>query len=707
MALTSPDVRHDLAVIIVTHNSARDIGALLDTLRADADDLIVAVLVADNSSADDTMAVARAHAPGALVYATGGNIGYSAAINTALARLDGAQPVMILNPDSTVSPGTLRLLLDGLRDGVGAVVPRIVGDDGTTSLSLRREPSLAAALGDALLGARLRSRPGRFAETVFDPARYESGHEAEWATGAALLLSPAAIAAVGLWDERFFLYSEETDYFRRIRDAGFRVLYEPAAVVHHAEGGSGASPRLDALMAVNRVRYIRKHRGRPYAALYRALVAAGELLRLGIPGHALALRSVTRESSWTDLPGPVHGGEADDAASADAAPGSRNGAGAVVYLPGVAWDDIAGTDRRLVEALARQRRVVWIDPAISVLRRRGGRRHGSRRRGMAHRAGVVRVRTFGPPALTRPIVRNVTRILVAVQVRRALRRLSIDPGFVVLAAPNRRFPAGLPGRRVLYVTDDWIGGAALMGLSRGATETTLRENARDADLVLAVSPVLAAVVASQTGVPRVEVLANGAEPVKHLSESAAAGSPAILIAQLNERLDIQILESLADAGIPLTVVGPRADRDPAFARRLDAVVGSPNVDWLGPRPYADLAGLMTTASVGITPYADSAFNRASFPLKTLEYLGAGLPVVTSDIPAARWLGPDHVDIVDSPAAFVARVAERIAEGRTPAGDQARHEFAQTHSWDARASLLQMLVARCTGSDMPDYGGDPQ
>ncbi len=717
MALTSPDVRHDLAVVIVTYNSAADIGGLLDSLEADAGSLAVAVLVADNDSADDTVEVARAHAPEALVYSTGGNIGYAAAINTALARLGGTSPVMILNPDSAVAPGALPLLLAGLRGDVGAVVPRIVGQDGTTALSLRREPSLAAALGDAVVGSRFRSRPARFAETVFDPASYESAHAVDWATGAALLVSAEAVAAVGPWDERFFLYSEETDYFRRLRDAGYRVMYEPDAVVRHAAGGSGASARLDALMAVNRIRYVRKHRSRPYAAVYRWLVAAGEVLRLGIPGHALALRSVARESRWTDLPGPRVPAAEDHGTSGS---GSEPVSGSVVYLPGVSWDDVAGTDRRLVEALARSGPVIWIDPAVSILR--GRLRSADTASPLP--ASVVRLRTYGPPALTRPLVRTVTRTLVARQIRRALVQLSAAPASVVLAAPNRRFPRGIDGVRVLYVTDDWVGGAGLMGLSRADTETILRQNAREADMVLAVSPVLADVVAGQTGATRVDVLANGADPVEQLPRPAPAGSPAILIGQLNERLDIGILEGLADARLPLTVVGPRVDRDPAFARRLDALLASPSVDWLGARPYSDLADLMAGCSVGITPYADSPFNRSSFPLKTLEYLGAGLPVVSTDIPAARWLGDAHLDIVDSPAAFVAGVARRIHEARTPDEDAARHAFARTHSWDARAAMLRQRIGQASGSRgnaapvedrtvkysqsaLPEHGGDPR
>ena len=82
---------------------------------------------------------------------------------------------------------------------------------------------------------------------MYDPAAYTHAHPVDWATGAAVLVTAAAADTVGPWDERFFLYSEETDYSRRLRDAGYEVWYEPSATVRHAGAGSGTAPALDAL----------------------------------------------------------------------------------------------------------------------------------------------------------------------------------------------------------------------------------------------------------------------------------------------------------------------------------------------------------------------------------------------------------------------------------------------------------------------------
>jgi teichuronic acid biosynthesis glycosyltransferase TuaH len=368
---------------------------------------------------------------------------------------------------------------------------------------------------------------------------------------------------------------------------------------------------------------------------------------------------------------------------------------AVVYLAGSGWDEVAGTDRRLATALAAVRPVIWIDPPVSMARRG----HDGRRRLRAEIShpvdGLTRVRTVAPPAVTRPGVRAIARAMTARQVRRAVAQLGAPTGVVVNASAGGRFPAGVPGARVLYATDDWPGGAELMGLSRDDLLRTLRRNAADADLVLAVSPVLAEVVAAQTGTA-VAVLANGTEPVLAAPTPPPAGSPALLIGQLNERLDLDVLEALVGAGLPLTVVGPRAVRDPAFGARLDDLLRAPGVTWTGLLPPEELNAHLASASVGITPYAMTDFNRSSFPLKTLEYLGAGLPVVSTDLPAARWLGTDDVDVVATPAAFAHAVGIRIATGRDADADARRIAFAREHSWQARATRLLTLSGAVAG-----------
>jgi GT2 family glycosyltransferase len=306
-----PNESPEVAVVVVTYRSANDLPELIDSLRAEAQQTKLRVIVADNRSDDGTLELARAH-PDVIAVDTGGNLGYAAGINRAMAHAGDAAAVLILNPDSKVKPGSIRALLRRLGNEVGVVVPAMRNEGGELAHSLRNEPGLLRAFADALLGSRWKTRPEWLSEFIRDDRAYHVARCIDWATGAALLVARPVWDAVGQWDERFFLYSEETDFFRRVRAAGFSVWYEPAAEVVHREGGSGRSPHLIALLLVNCVRYICKHR--PHSAgLYRLMVMLREELRRSDRSHDVARAALRSTRRARQLPsatyGPVPAGE--------------------------------------------------------------------------------------------------------------------------------------------------------------------------------------------------------------------------------------------------------------------------------------------------------------------------------------------------------------------------------------------------------------
>lgn len=302
-------------MVIVTYNSAADLPGLFASLRSEAAATRLRVIVADNASADESVDVARAE-DCVVVVETGGNLGYAAGINRAVAHAGHADAILVLNPDLIVQQGCIQALQSRMRaNGAGIVVPRIIDSAGVTYTSLRREPTLVRAVGDALLGGRWLSRPEWLSESIRTPRTYGAPRRADWATGAALLVSKEAWSAVGPWDESFFLYSEETDFFARARERGFEVWYEPAAVVQHRQGGSGTSAALIALLMVNRVRYMEKHR--PAAAgLHRAVLILHEELRRADPTHARARWVLRSRRRWSELPGPSVAGAAEEHSNA-------------------------------------------------------------------------------------------------------------------------------------------------------------------------------------------------------------------------------------------------------------------------------------------------------------------------------------------------------------------------------------------------------
>ena len=300
--MSAPEI--ECAVVVVTYNSARHIGRLLDSVPAAAEGLRIHCIVVDNDSSDETMFILRSRSDITIIEA-GQNLGYSGAINLGRKLVGHDCPLMILNPDLALEAGAITRLYQALDDPVvGVVLPMLLDNDGNLFPSLRREPSPARALGDALFGSRLPGRPGWLSDIVMGSRPYQKLHDVEWGSGAAMLISAACNDAVGDWDDmRFFLYSEETDFAARARLAGYRVRYVPAAIMRHEGGGSGQSPALAALMAVNRVRYYEKYHRRPSTSFFRAAVALHYLLRYADPEDRAALKAVLRRSAWAGLLG--------------------------------------------------------------------------------------------------------------------------------------------------------------------------------------------------------------------------------------------------------------------------------------------------------------------------------------------------------------------------------------------------------------------
>lgn len=394
--------------------------------------------------------------------------------------------------------------------------------------------------------------------------------------------------------------------------------------------------------------------------------------------------------------------------------------GPIVWIAGTSWDGVAGTDKRIVESLARFRPVLWVDPPTRATLKTAAR-WWSRPdpRGADGTAGlervsdsILRLRVTALPGVTRPGVRRLTALLLERAITSALSRTGWEPDAVVVAMPLARFPRRTPGSRILYLTDDWLEGARLMGLSQSVIRQVLDSNLSQADGVAAVSEALLAQVQpvrpSASG--RVfAVVPNGCPEPAQAAPSPARESTACLVGQLNERLDLDLLDAVQASGVEMVIIGPRTDRNPAFGRRLDALLAADNVRWVGPLTAGELQQQLRVQGVGMTPYTESPFNRASFPLKTLEYLAAGLGVVSTDMPAARWLNTSLVSLQSEPHGFALAVQTALAQRNDAEQERRRKDFAAGHTWGARGVEFQRLLdaaGRRSGDPVPAAAGDP-
>lgn len=286
-----------VTLVVVTYNSASLLPELLASLPvACAGVPVVDVVVADNASTDGTLDLLRGR-DDVVAVPVGRNAGYAAGINAGVAAAAPRGPVLVLNPDIRLAPGSVKRLLDATNHGpVGITVPRLVDEAGNTMLSLRRDPSVTRVLGETVLGGERSGRIPWLGELVADPARYDEPGAVDWATGAAMLITKECRDAVGEWDESFFLYSEETDYSIRARRAGFRVEYVPDATAVHIGGELEVSPRLWTICVLNKVRLYSRDHGRVRTAAFRAAVVLNEATRAaaGRERSRAALRALLR-----------------------------------------------------------------------------------------------------------------------------------------------------------------------------------------------------------------------------------------------------------------------------------------------------------------------------------------------------------------------------------------------------------------------------
>lgn len=293
-----------VTAIIVTFNNAQDIGPLINDLRLAADGCAIRVVIVDNESSDDTVEIIRMFTDVVLIE-SGVNLGYPAGINVGLNAAGDTENFLILNPDLRLMPGALTQLLGAIAGPhVGAVVPLMLEENGTVHPSLCREPSIMRALGDSLLTPRIQPRPSFLSEFERGRSHYLRAHNVDWATGAAIMIPANVVYEVGDWWGDLFIYSEEVDYFRRIRNSGRLIRFEPSAVVMHKGGGSGRSPALAALQCVNRVRYIERYHGRFYSAIFRSVLAIGQGVRCYKFNNRYAFSILLQRKRWIDLPKP-------------------------------------------------------------------------------------------------------------------------------------------------------------------------------------------------------------------------------------------------------------------------------------------------------------------------------------------------------------------------------------------------------------------
>ena len=262
----------DLIVVIVNWNT-RDL--LLECLRAVLSTVrnpSYQVVVVDNASTDGSASMVRAEFPDVDLVASTENLGFAGGNNLALREARG-RFVLLLNPDATVQKGAIDLLYQAMEEhpNLGALGAQLLNVDGSDQESWGHFPSLLTEIPGAGRWRRA-SRARHFG----DSTGVSAGSYVDWANGACLMLRRAALDQVGLLDESYWLYTEETDWCRRARSLGWYIGVLPGARVVHVRRAASRQAPSHTLVHYHksRVLFIRKHSGMVPSLLARAIVAS-------------------------------------------------------------------------------------------------------------------------------------------------------------------------------------------------------------------------------------------------------------------------------------------------------------------------------------------------------------------------------------------------------------------------------------------------
>jgi N-acetylglucosaminyl-diphospho-decaprenol L-rhamnosyltransferase len=288
-----------LDVLVVNFNGGHLLAEFFRSVKAASENISINLLFFDNGSTDGSSESIRRNHPDVFLFVGDKNIGFGRGNNQLVQYLKGRY-VLLLNTDAFVAPDSLSKTIDFMEtcQDCGVLGVRLVGRDGGLQPSCRYFPT-------PLNVFLIRTGLGRFFPWVgmVDDMAWDHAtvRECDWVPGCYYLIRREVIHQVGLFDPRFFLYYEEVDHCRRVKAAGWKVVYFPDTEVVHIGGESAKSAgkltdggrQLSALQVESELLYFRKHYGLPGIALHLLLVVLGDAF--------LALKHVVK-GRWGVVP---------------------------------------------------------------------------------------------------------------------------------------------------------------------------------------------------------------------------------------------------------------------------------------------------------------------------------------------------------------------------------------------------------------------
>ncbi len=303
------DDKTDLSVVIVSWNIRDLLGKCLHSIKSNQGELNVEVIVVDSGSSDGTPTMLREEFSWVSLVACEENVGFPKGNNIGLAEANG-QFLLLLNPDTEVQGDALSMMAHYLEehDSVGIVGPQLLNPDGSIQSSRRRFPTVMTGLFESTWLQPLAPKSlidDYYAADLAD----DELTEVDWLVGACLMTRRDVLEQVGSLDEDYFMYSEELDWCRRVRDAGWQIIYFPDATVVHHIGKSSEQAVTERHINYQRakLRYFRKFHGKSVAGFLRLTLMMNYAVQIvleaskGALGHKRPLRKQRVRAYWAVL----------------------------------------------------------------------------------------------------------------------------------------------------------------------------------------------------------------------------------------------------------------------------------------------------------------------------------------------------------------------------------------------------------------------
>jgi len=271
-----------LSIVIVSWNVRDDLAKCIRSIEENAPRDDFEVIVVDNASTDGTAEMVRSDFPGTTLIVNSANRGFAAANNIGIEKSRGLY-VLLLNPDTIAHPGSLDALVGFMDDNedVGVCGPKLLNEDGSTQPSTRRFPTLRGVLHCHTIFRFIPVFRGHYKKWFMKDFKYDRQRDVDQVMGAALMARRSIVEELGRMDEAFFMYYEEVDLCYRVKQAGWRIVFVPDAVITHSGGRSTDQvPVTKRIMTLRSLLiFLRKHRGRGVIAIFNIVFKPGAVLQ--------------------------------------------------------------------------------------------------------------------------------------------------------------------------------------------------------------------------------------------------------------------------------------------------------------------------------------------------------------------------------------------------------------------------------------------